>query len=89
MIVPAARPVDVIAVVVVVVMMVPMPVTVPATLGIGAILGPERTLDDRNLGTQAAQHIHQHVVIGDVDRLGGDLRRNVAIADMPGDRDEP
>ena len=68
------------------VMVVPM---VMAAIGVimvvGAALGLERPLDIAHRAALAADHLGQHMVVLDIDGVGGDLGRGVAIADMPGD----
>ncbi|TCR64879.1 hypothetical protein EV560_106346 [Bosea sp. BK604] len=98
-IVPAAagRVMGVMLMTVVVTMIVPvvvMPVMIMAVMIvsailvamiIGAALGLERALDLAHRATLAADHLGQHMVVLDIDRVGGDLGRGVAVADMPGD----
>jgi hypothetical protein len=68
------------------VMVVAMAVT--GGLIIGPALGLERAHDLGDRAALPAHHLGQHVVVGDVDRVGGDFRRCVAVADVPGDAGE-
>ena len=69
-----------------------VPVVVAAigpVLVISAALGPERPLDQARCRPEPARHLHQHVVVPDIDRVGRDLGRYMPISDMPGDLHEP
>ena len=48
----------------------------------------ERALHRPHLGAEAAGHIGDHVVLADVHDAGGDLGREVAVAEVPGDAGE-
>ena len=84
---------DMKVVVTVVVMVVAMGMTVVgvtvAMAFIGTAFGLERPRNARNGTAQSTHHLGQDVVIFDVDRLGGDLGRRMAIADVPSDLGEP
>ena len=70
----------------------PMTVAVPAhgNLPIGAGLGVERTRHDARLRAQAADHVGDDVIFPYVDDACGDLGRQMAIAEVPGDaREQP
>lgn len=75
------------------VIMVLMPVMgvamVMAAIGmimvVGAALGLEGALDLAHRAALTADHLGQDMVVLDIDGVGGDLGRGVAIADMPGD----
>jgi hypothetical protein len=60
-------------------------VVMAAIVVVGAALGLERALHERRGAALAAHHLGEHVVILNVDRIGGDLGRRVAVADVPGD----
>lgn len=64
-------------------------VVIMAAIGVvmvvGAALGLERPLDLAHRAALAADHLGQHMVVLDIDRVRRDLGRGVAIADMPGD----
>ena len=70
--------------VMVVIMAMFMIVVVMAVI-IGATLRLERTGHRRDSATLAAHHLGQHMIILDVDGVGGDFGRRVPVADMPGD----
>ncbi len=54
-----------------------------------AALGLERASDAGRSTAEAADHLGEHVVVFDVDRVGRDLGRGVAVTDVPGDLGEP
>ncbi|MET4325651.1 hypothetical protein ABIB80_001472 [Bradyrhizobium sp. i1.15.2] len=54
-------------------------------IGIGAALGIERRLDLDHARTEALHHGFDDVVAADAQALGHDLRRQMAIAEMPAD----
>lgn len=69
-----------------------MPVMIVTAIGaviIGAAFGLERALDLAHGAALAADHLGEHMVVLDIDRVGGDLGRGMAIADMPGDAHQP
>ncbi|MDR6955636.1 hypothetical protein J2X65_005019 [Ancylobacter sp. 3268] len=51
---------------------------------IGAALRLERRLDDGDRGAEPARHLLQHRIAGDADAVGKQLRRHMAVAEMPG-----
>ncbi len=57
-------------------------------LRIGAAFGIEGRLDLRRLGAETARHVLDHVIATDAQLRAEDLRRQVAIAEMPGDAHE-
>jgi hypothetical protein len=68
-------------------------VVVPATvsmssLGIGAAFGIERRLDLDHARTEPPHHPFDDMVAADAQALGHDLRRQMTVAEMPGDADE-
>lgn len=65
-----------------------MPMIVPAMV-IGAALWTKGALHDFRRRTKAAHHLDQDVILLDVDRALGNLRRRVPIADMPRQTQEP
>lgn len=77
------------------VVMVMMMVVVAAAAGvvmrvgvaviIGAALGLERPIHGAHRAALATDHLGQHMVVLDIDRVRRDLGRGVAVADMPGD----
>lgn len=70
-------------------MRVSVPMIVPAIVLVGAALRLERARDGRGRAALAADHLGEHVVIFDIDRVRRDLRRRVPVADMPGDPHQP
>lgn len=56
---------------------------------IGAALGLERALDRRHRATLATDQLGEDMILLDIDRIGGDFRRRVAVADMPGEAHQP
>ena len=77
----------------VVVLMVPMPMGVAMVMSrdravaIGAALGVEGRLDGDNPGAEATHHVLDDVIAADPEARAHDLRRQVAISQMPGDAD--
>jgi hypothetical protein len=65
--------------------MVVMPVAVAV---IGAAFGIERRLDLDDPRAETFHHFLDHVVATDAQRLGRNLRRQVAIAEVPGDANQ-
>ncbi|MGY4157242.1 hypothetical protein ACVINW_003084 [Bradyrhizobium sp. USDA 4461] len=57
-------------------------------LGIGAALGIERRFDLDDSGPQPLHHCLDHVIPADAQALRHDLRRQMAVAEMPGDPDQ-
>jgi hypothetical protein len=72
--------------VIVIVMM--MPVAVSALSVVSATLGVEWAHHLVDMRTQPRHHLGQHVIRLDVDGLGRDLGRRVAVAQMPSDPSE-
>ena len=73
----------------VVVLSMVMPSVVVPILGgrhhrIGATLRIERRLDRHHRGTELTQHVLDHVIAAQTERPAHDLRRQVPIADVPG-----
>ncbi len=66
-----------------------MPMVVPAIVLVSAAFRLEGTLDLTGEAALASHHLRQHVVALDVDRIRGDLRRRVAVTDVPGEAYEP
>src|SRR4051794_25065532 len=58
-----------------------------ATL-ISPAFGIERRFDVEDPGPQPLQHLGDDVVTPDSQRLGGDLRRQMTIAEVPGEADQ-
>jgi hypothetical protein len=56
--------------------------------GIGAAFGIEWRFDFDDFGAEALHHVLDHVIAADAQPLGHDLRRQMAIAEMPGDTHE-
>lgn len=85
----------VMAVMMVIVTVVIMPAAAGVIMGVsmvvvvGAALGLEGALHRRHRTALPAHHLGQDVVVLDVDRVGGDLGRGMAVADMPGDTHQP
>ena len=82
----------IVVVVVVVVVVVMMAVVVPGVRGgaldIGAALGIERRVYFHDAGAQSARHILDHVVAAYAQAFRQQFRRQMAIAQMPGDPDQ-
>ena len=57
-------------------------------LGIGAALGIERRFDLDDTGPQPLHHRLDHVIPANAQAFRHDLRRQMAIAEMPGDPDQ-
>lgn len=79
----------IVAVMTVIMMRVPVPVIMPVAggfmrSGIGAAFGIERRLDLDHLGAEALHHLLDHMVAADAQTFGHDLRRQMAVAEMPG-----
>jgi hypothetical protein len=73
----------------VVIMIVAVVVMLAVTAGgIGAALGIERRLDLDHARTQSLDHLLDDVVASDPQPPGHDLRRQMAVAKMPGDPDQ-
>ena len=66
-----------------------VPVIVAAIMLVGATLGLKRAHDGRCRAALAADHLGEHVIVLDIDRLRRDLGRRVPVADMPGDAKQP
>jgi hypothetical protein len=64
-------------------------VVVPAIVIVGAALGLKGANHRSRRAPLPSDHLGQHVVVLDVDRVGGDLRSGVTIADMPSDARQP
>ena len=81
--------------VMVMVMMVMMAMTVMMTVIMAAImvirpaLGLEGPRDGSCHSALAAHHLCQNVIVLDIERISGDFRRRVPVADMPGDPHQP
>jgi hypothetical protein len=56
--------------------------------GIGAALGIERRLDLEDAGAETLHHRFDDVVAADAQPLRHDLRRQMAVAEVPGDPDQ-
>ena len=56
--------------------------------GIGAAFGIERRLDLDDAGAESLHHRLDDVVAADAQALRHDLRRQMAVAEMPGDADQ-
>ena len=61
---------------------------VAARRGIGAAFGIERRSDLDNRSAELAGHVRDHMIAADAQRAGQKLRRQMAIAEMPGDARE-
>jgi hypothetical protein len=59
-----------------------------AGIGVGAALGIERGLDLDHTRAKPLHHRLDDVIAADAQGLGHELRRQVTIAEMPGDADE-
>ena len=62
--------------------------TVPPTLGVGALLGREGRLQNRDGGTEPLEHRDDHVIVADAQTPRQDLDRQVPITEMPGETRE-
>lgn len=56
---------------------------------IGAALGPEWPGDLGQGASLSADHLGKHMIILDIESIGGDLGGRVTVADMPGDTHQP
>jgi len=56
--------------------------------GIGAAFGIERRLDLDHARAEPLHHLLDHVIAPDTQTLGHDLRRQMTVAEMPGDPDQ-
>jgi hypothetical protein len=56
-----------------------------AAAGIGAAFGIERRIDLDHAGAEPLHHRLDDVIAPDPQALGHDLRRQMAVAEMPGD----
>ena len=65
-----------------------MGVAVRGSLGIGAAFGIERRFDLDQAGAEPLDHRLDDMIAPDAQRLGHDLGRQMAIAEMPGDADQ-
>lgn len=61
-----------------------MIVTAHAAEAIGTALGLERRRDEADLGPQFLDQFHEHIIIANAKRIRQQLRRRMAIAEMPG-----
>jgi hypothetical protein len=59
-----------------------------AAAGVGAALGIERRFDLDHTRPQPLHHRLDNVIAPDAQALGRDLRRQVSVAEMPGDPDQ-
>ena len=55
-----------------------------AFMGIGTGFGLERPCHMMGVTALPAHHFRQHMIILNIDRIGGEFGRRMAIADMPG-----
>jgi hypothetical protein len=60
-----------------------------AAMVVGAALGPEGPCDLRGRAALSADHVRQDMVVLDVEGIGGDFRRGVPVADVPGHAHQP
>ena len=79
--------VTMIMVTVIVVCVIIMPVCMTG-IGVSAAFGIERRLDLDHLRAQPLHHRLDHVVTANAQGFGHELRRQMAVAEMPGDADE-
>lgn len=70
-------------------MMLVIVVVIVGTALVGAALGPEGPLDHRGRGAQSPNHLKEHVVVRDEDGVPGQFRRDMPVADVPGDLRQP
>src|SRR5262249_59598497 len=68
------------------VMVMPMlvAVRVHTALPVGAAFGVEWPRHDAHLAAKTPHHLGDDMIVTDVDEGGGDLRRQMAVAQMPG-----
>jgi hypothetical protein len=76
-------------VVIMIVMIVAVMMIVAAVVFVGAALRPEGAGHGRQAAALPAHHLGDDVVVLDIDRLRRDLRRRMAIAEMPCDLEQP
>ena len=67
---------------------VPALMMVACGAGIGAGFGIERCGDLSHHGAEPSRHIRDHMIAADAQRAGQKLRRQMAVAEMPGDAGE-
>ena len=79
-------PVVVMRMVVGMAMLVVMPV--PPPLGVGALLGREGRLQNRDGGTEPLEHRDDDMILADAQTARKDLDRQMTIAEMPGETRE-
>jgi hypothetical protein len=60
-----------------------------AAMVVGAALGPEGPCDLRGRAALSADHFREDMVVLDVEGIGGDFRRGVPVADVPGHAHQP
>ena len=56
---------------------------------ISAAFRPKRTIDARHTAALTTHHLGEHVVVFNVNRICRDLGRRMAIADVPGNAQQP
>ena len=61
---------------------------VPPTLGVGALLGREGRLQNRDGGTEPLEHRDDDMILADAQTARKDLDRQMTIAEMPGETRE-
>jgi len=59
-----------------------------AAASVGAALGIERGFDDDHACAEAAHHVFDHMIAADAKTLADDLRRQMPVAEVPGDPHE-
>jgi hypothetical protein len=69
----------------VIVMVMPVLVALHLAVAVGAAFRHEGGLDEADLGgAELLHHLDQHVVVADAQHVRADLRRGVAVAEVPG-----
>src|SRR4051812_34866342 len=59
-----------------------------AAVGVGAAFRVERRLDLDDAGAQPSHHGFDHMIAPDAQAFGHDLRRQMTVAEMPGDANQ-
>ena len=75
----------IVAVLVMAVVVMVMAMSGMTAAGISAAFGIERRLDGDDTRAKTAHHILDHMIAADAQTLADDLRRQMAVAEMPGD----
>ena len=69
---------------IVTVMMVPVTVPLHGTRAVGTAFGVEGALHDTRFRAQTSDHVGNDMIVADMDDPRGDLGRQMAVAEVPG-----